>query len=267
MIPAMIPVSKTLALASAVFAAISSAAPVNLNEREDLGVWETVTTVVWTTVDVTTTVYLTQQAAATTSTIAVVSAGSTLTAAPAPGQAKTTESQATQLAATVVSNPVVAAVDQAATEEPWTAQGPQPANTAAPSTYTTQASQQTSSSSSGTTSGSGSSGSSGICSKNSPCFGQATFYDTATSASAPSSCGLTNDGFTEDVLALPVSIMTDADCGKTVTITYNGVTRSGTVVDKCMGCDNTSVDLSRHFFGQLADMGAGRLYGVSWYIN
>jgi hypothetical protein len=263
----MVPVFKTLALASAVFAAISSAAPVNLNEREDLGVWETVTTVVSTTVDVTTTVYPAKQAAAITSTVAVVSAGSTLAAAPAPGQAKTTESQPTQLAATVVSNPVVAAVVQAAAEEPLSTLAPQPANAAAPSTYTTQAAQptqQTSSSSSGTTSGSGGRG---ICSKDSPCSGQATFYDTATSTSAPSSCGLTNDGFTEDVLALPVGIMTDADCGKTVTVTYNGVTKTGTVVDKCMGCDNTYVDLSRHFFGQLADMGAGRLYGVSWYIN
>jgi hypothetical protein len=90
MILAMVPVFKTLALASAVLSAISSAAPVNLNEREDLGVWETVTTVVWTTIDVTTTVYPAQQAAAITSTVAVVSAGSTLTATPAPGQAKTT---------------------------------------------------------------------------------------------------------------------------------------------------------------------------------
>ncbi|KAB8073118.1 hypothetical protein BDV29DRAFT_157920 [Aspergillus leporis] len=245
MILAMVPVFKTLALASAVLSAISSAAPVNLNEREDLGVWETVTTVVWTTIDVTTTVYPAQQAAAITSTVAVP----------------------TQLAATVVSNPVVAAVVQAAAEEPWTTKAPQPANTAAPSTYTTQAgqpTQQISSSSSGTTSGSGSSG---ICSKDSPCFGQATFHDTATSTRAPSSCGLTNDGFTEDVLALPVGIMADADCGKTVTITYNGITKTGTVVDKCMGCKPTDVDLSRHFFGQLADMGAGRLYGVSWYIN
>ncbi|GFG16975.1 allergen Asp F7-like, putative [Aspergillus lentulus] len=264
MILAMVPVFTSLALASTLFAAISSAAPVNQNELEDLGVSETVTTVVWTTVDVTTTVYPALQAAAITGTVAVVSELSSLTAAPALELAKTTESQPTQLAATVVSNPVVAAAVHAAAGERWAVQ---PSNTAGPSAYTTQTAQptqQNSSSSSGTTSGSGSGG---VCSKDSPCFGQVTFYDTATSPSAPSSCGLTNDGFTEDVLALPVGIMTNADCGKTVTVTYNGVTKTGTVVDKCMGCDNTSVDLSRHFFGQLADMGAGRLYGASWYIN
>ncbi|KAF7179719.1 hypothetical protein CNMCM7691_008769 [Aspergillus felis] len=89
----MVPVFKTLALASTLFAAISSAVPVNLNEREDLGVCETVTTVDWTSVDVTTTVYPAQQVAAITGTVAVVSAGSTLTTAPAPGKTKTTESQ------------------------------------------------------------------------------------------------------------------------------------------------------------------------------
>jgi hypothetical protein len=78
---------------------------------------------------------------------------------------------------------------------------------------------------------------------------------------------MTNDGFTENVVALPVGIMTDADCGKTVTITYNGKTATGIVVDKCMGCDPTSCDISRHMFGELADLGAGRLHGVSWHIN
>ncbi|GIJ84986.1 hypothetical protein Asppvi_003841 [Aspergillus pseudoviridinutans] len=251
-------VLTSLAFASALFAAISSAAAVNLNEGGDVGIWETVTTVVWTTLDVTTTVYP-EEAAVITTTVAVVSARSTLPAASALGQAKTTESQLTQPCPTAVSIPVVA--------DEVSAQAPQPAKAAAPSTYTTQdaqPTQQTSSSNSSTASGSRSSA---ICSKDSPCVGQVTYYDTATSASAPSSCGLTNDGFTENVLALPVGIMTDADCGKTVTVTYNGITKTGTVVDKCMGCGNTSVDLSRHFFAQLADIGAGRLQGVSWYIN
>jgi hypothetical protein len=97
--------------------------------------------------------------------------------------------------------------------------------------------------------------------------GQATYYETATSANALSNCGTTNDGSTENVVALPVGIMTAADCGKIVTVTYNGVARTGTVVDTCRGCVNTSIDLSSHFFGELADMAAGCLSGVSWYIN
>jgi hypothetical protein len=40
------------------------------------------------------------------------------------------------------------------------------------------------------------------------------------------------------------SVVEGSDCGKTVTVTYNGQTATGIVVDKCMGCDNGSVDLS-----------------------
>jgi hypothetical protein len=94
-----------------------------------------------------------------------------------------------------------------------------------------------------------------------------TYYDTATTSTNPSSCGTTNDGETEFVLALPHGIMTDSDCGKSVTIEYNGVTQTGKVVDKCMGCDNTSVDLSRAFFGAFASLSEGRLSGAKWYIN
>ncbi|KAL3468263.1 hypothetical protein BJX64DRAFT_342 [Aspergillus heterothallicus] len=118
------------------------------------------------------------------------------------------------------------------------------------------------------TTGSGSSsGSGGPCSAGSPCVGQVTFYDTATSMSAPSSCGYVNDGSTENVIALPVGIMQDSDCGRTVVIKYNGKTTKGTVVDKCMGCDNQSIDLSRHFFSLLASFDAGRLHGVEWYLE
>lgn len=105
------------------------------------------------------------------------------------------------------------------------------------------------------------------CTKDAPCNGQVTFYDTATSSSAPSSCGFTNDGENESVLALPHGIMTDADCGKTVTVKYGGITKTGKAVDKCMGCDDTSIDLSRHFFTELAALLEGRLFGVEWYME
>lgn len=83
----------------------------------------------------------------------------------------------------------------------------------------------------------------------------------------PSYCDTANNGNTENVLALPVGIMTDSDCGKTVTIKYGGTTTTGKVVDKCMGCDSSSIDLSRHLFGELSGLGAGRLSGVKWWIN
>jgi hypothetical protein len=61
--------------------------------------------------------------------------------------------------------------------------------------------------------------------------------------------------------------MKDSDCGRTVTIRYGGKTSTGKVVDKCMGCDSTSVDLSRHFFNELSSEVEGRLFGVEWYME
>lgn len=109
--------------------------------------------------------------------------------------------------------------------------------------------------------------SSNSCTKGQPCKGQVTFYDTATSSGAPSACGTTNDGESESVIALPHSFMTDADCGKMATVKYGGITKTGKVVDKCMGCDATSIDLSRHFFSELAAFIEGRLFGVEWFLE
>jgi len=116
---------------------------------------------------------------------------------------------------------------------------------------------------------SGSSGSySGQCSEGSPCSGDGTYYDTSTSPTNPSFCDTTNDGLTENVLALPVGMMQASYCGKSVTISYQGNTVTGTVVDKCMGCGKGDVDLSRCFFSALAGgLGAGRIHGVKWWIS
>lgn len=108
---------------------------------------------------------------------------------------------------------------------------------------------------------------SGSCGKSSPCTCQMTYYDTATSSSNPSSCGTTNDGNNEYVLALPIGIMTDSDCGRTVSIEYNGITHTGKVIDTCNGCDDSSLDLSRALFQAFASLRKGRLYGAKWYIH
>lgn len=105
------------------------------------------------------------------------------------------------------------------------------------------------------------------CTKDSPCQGQVTYYQTATDQSAPSSCGYTNNGDHEDVVALPHGLMTEADCGKTVTIRYGPITHTGKVVDKCMGCDSSSIDLSKHLFSGLAELLEGRLFGVDWFME
>lgn len=107
----------------------------------------------------------------------------------------------------------------------------------------------------------------GLCSQGSPCDGYITYYDVATSTSNPSSCGGTNDGSTELVVALPMSMMTDSECGKAVTITHNGISWTGHVVDKCVGCDVSHLDISRAFFEKFAPLSVGNFPGITWYIH
>lgn len=113
-------------------------------------------------------------------------------------------------------------------------------------------------------SGGGSSG--GVCSESSPCTGDITHYDTGMGA-----CGWPNVS-TDKVIALPHVLMgTQSNgnpyCGKTVTISLNGKTTQAEVVDKCMGCDGDSIDLSDGAFEDLADMGLGRVHDVKWWFN
>ncbi|KAE8147117.1 hypothetical protein BDV25DRAFT_161021 [Aspergillus avenaceus] len=270
----MAPLSKTIALAGALLAAVTSAVPV---QKRDVTT-TTSTTIVWSTV--TTTIYLTEP-----------TSGAQKPAAPAPA--------ATGSPALVPEQPEAEESDEpsqpAWSPEPETSSyvlptvaptlAPQPTTSVAPAPQPTQKPQPSASAPAavppqpsttsiapqptGSSGGGGGNGgsSTGPCSKNTPCRGQLTFYDTATDASLPSSCGNTNDGTAEDVIALSKHIMKDSDCGRMVTINYNGIKKSGKVVDKCDGCDSTSIDLSRHLFNSLADEGLGRLFGVEWWFE
>ncbi|KAF9887835.1 hypothetical protein FE257_009495 [Aspergillus nanangensis] len=265
----MAPLAKSLALAGSLFAALSAAAPVH--KRGNVVVFETETTVVWTTVDITTTIYGPQPTVQAPATTVISVTEATPTEAPAaPVVAVEEPPKETPV-------PVVQAAPEPETErkiptttvapQPPVQLAPQPTTTAAPTTTSVvapppQPTQPAASNGSGSSSSSG-----GPCSSGSPCKGDVTFYDTATSASAPSSCGFTNDGSSENVIALPVGIMTDSDCGRVVNIKYGGVTKTGKVVDKCMGCDDSSIDLSRHFFSELAAFTEGRLFDVEWWLD
>jgi hypothetical protein len=153
----------------------------------------------------------------------------------------------------------VAPADPATTSvyvAPTTSQAPYVApdsTTAAPAAATTPA---TSSSNSG-----------GTCSSGSPCTGDITYYQASLGA-----CGITNDGDTELVIALPHELMgTQSNgnpyCGKTVTIEKDGVSITATVVDKCMGCDGYSIDLSNFAFSSLGvAFSVGRTQ-ATWYFN
>lgn len=259
----MAPIAKTLALAGALFAVTGAALPVE--KRENVIVWETVTDVVWTTIDITKTVYddgtpkttvvpvVSSQptTSASTESIATPTVAPTPTAIPPPSQEPNPPAATTTVAPPP---PPPAPPVSPPRPEPTTASPPspppnRPSPPSQPSPSPSPPSHQ------------------GACSKSSPCTGDVTFYDTATTSTNPSSCGTTNDGHSENVLALPVGIMKDGDCGKSVTVKYGGSTVTGTVVDKCMGCDSSSIDLSRHFFSSLADFSEGRISDVEWWIN
>jgi hypothetical protein len=266
----MAPITKTLALAGALYSAFGFAAPVDKRAV----VWETVTDIVWTTIDVTTTLYPQQFDAATATVVPVTTTAPAVAAVTTTAAAKAAQVEEQPLeretSTSSTSSTSTSTAAPAPTEQTTQAAAPVETTSSAASTTSEAAAAATSSStteSTESTASTSSSGYSGSCSEGSPCTGQMTYYDTATTSSNPSSCGTTNDGETELVLALPVGIMTDSDCGKTVTIEYNGVTQTGTVVDKCMGCDDSSVDLSRAFFEAFASLSEGRLDGAKWYIN
>ena len=114
-------------------------------------------------------------------------------------------------------------------------------------------------------SSSGSSG--GTCSSGSPCEGDITYYEAGLGA-----CGLTNDGTTDKVVALPHVLMgplsnTNPYCGKTITIkcSSTGKTTTATVVDKCMGCNDYAIDLSNAAFLDLDELAVGRTKAIWWF--
>lgn len=57
-------------------------------------------------------------------------------------------------------------------------------------------------------------------------------------------------------------------CGKILTITCiaTGKTTTATVADKCMGCNNFSIDLSNAAFLALDDLAVGRTK-ATWHFN
>ena len=94
-----------------------------------------------------------------------------------------------------------------------------------------------------------------------------TYYDAGLGA-----CGITNDGETEMVIALPVGLMGSQSngnpyCGKTVKIVNGDISITATVVDKCMGCKDYAIDLSnKAFLGLGEQLSVGRKV-ISWYFT
>jgi hypothetical protein len=90
------------------------------------------------------------------------------------------------------------------------------------------------------------------------------------------SCGHNDAGTSEFVVAMSGSFMQNGVnpnnnplCGKTITITYNGVTQTARIVDTCPPgeCTYGSIDVNEACFQAVAPAGDGRVHGVSWYLN
>jgi hypothetical protein len=102
------------------------------------------------------------------------------------------------------------------------------------------------------------------------CQGDITYYGGGLGA-----CGVNVDPAGNGI-ALPYEFMGTLSndnpyCGKTLTI-YNpatGQSAQATVMDKCMGCTGRSIDLTETLFSAVAngDTGLGRVSGVDWWFN
>jgi len=134
-----------------------------------------------------------------------------------------------------------------------------PTSTAAaytPTTSAAPAATEASSSSSGSSSGG----------SGNDYTGELTYY-----APGLGACGWTNSD-SEDIVALAAGMMGEQSngnpwCGKMITITYNGVSHTAKIVDKCPGCSGASLDLSSTLFAKFAPLGDGRLYDATWSVN
>lgn len=89
--------------------------------------------------------------------------------------------------------------------------------------------------------------------------GQLTYYDVGLG-----SCGYTNTD-SEAVVAMAVGLMDKATmCGKSVSVTYGGVTKTAKIVDTCMGCADGNLDMSPTLFEAFAPLTSGRVSGATW---
>lgn len=95
--------------------------------------------------------------------------------------------------------------------------------------------------------------------------GRMTYYDPSVGYG---SCGAVYQP-SDFIVALDPSLWTSANpnadplCGRTIAITYNGVTTNAKVTDKCPSCAAGAIDVSQAVFESFASTSVGVLQ-VSW---
>ncbi|KAE9378008.1 hypothetical protein N431DRAFT_435171 [Stipitochalara longipes BDJ] len=250
------------------------------NKRAETVVWVTDYVTEYTTVDITTTVWVSDGFVVPTTSSPIPTPSPSSSSAEIPAQFFEGGNQPASSSSILVTSTsiYIAPVPVSTYTPPATSEAPvEPAPAPAPSStseipvyvapaYTPLA--ETSSAAAAVSSSPAASGSStGTCSPGSPCQGDITYYEAGLGA-----CGLTTNGTIERVIALPHVLMgtlsnTNPYCGKTVTIkcTATGKTTTATVVDKCMGCENYAIDLSNAAFEELDDLAIGRTTATWWF--
>nr|GAT43230.1 predicted protein [Mycena chlorophos] len=101
--------------------------------------------------------------------------------------------------------------------------------------------------------------------------GSLTYYNTGLDA-----CGFTDSDSSSYIAAMSLAIFnnypgydgTDSNnnpiCNKQVKVTWQGKSTTVRVVDACVGCSTTQLDLSPLAFQALADLSVGELDGATW---
>lgn len=101
--------------------------------------------------------------------------------------------------------------------------------------------------------------------------GKATYYDDA----GYGACGTQINAATENLVAVSYQWWTTANPNNdplcqnvSVQVTYNGITVTVPVKDKCPSCDSTHIDLSKPVFQRFASTDVGVLNGITWkFVN
>jgi hypothetical protein len=278
--------SPILTLAS-ILASIAIAQPHGHNHAQLHKRGNVVTDIVWTTdyayvtetVDVTTTIWVSEgfvPPTSTTSSLSTSSSSSSLVPAqffePVSDPATTSSSSSAVYVAPIPSSTYVAPAPAPTTEETPVYVAPvvsssSPTPVYVPAATSTVVYAPPAAATSAAPASSNPSG--GQCSSGSPCEGDITHYDTA----GTGACGWTNDGDTENVVALPHGLMgTQSNdnpyCGLYITIQCiaTGNNTTAKIVDKCMGCDGYSIDLSNAAFLALDDPSVGHTQ-ANWWFN
>jgi hypothetical protein len=249
-------------IASSILSAIALAAP--LVQRDV--VTDIVTETVWTTLDVTTTIYDNDMTATTAPAVTTppavqmttvetsTSTPTTLVPMATPTAPASSSTPAAEFFSTSTTAPVANAATAAAAPSTSTW-----ASTSAAAALPAVAAQSISASTSGTCEG-----------EDNACVGDVTHWDGGLGA-----CGNNVDTNNELAIALPFAFMGTASnnnpyCGRSVTL-YNptsGTTVQAIVQDKCMGCVDRAIDCTDILFNEITDnMGNGRMSGIEWWLN